>query len=314
LAVLKQKPLLKGEQGPTITITAEDIAIYQKYAAVNGSLVPVEVGERLTQYQALQAMLLPSANNMADLLARWAFGSEADYVNFANSFVKSLGLKNTTVADASGFSPKTTSTAHDLMLLGENIMDNPVLAEIVGQAKATIPVAGEITNSNLLLGYQDIVGIKTGNTDEAGSCYLFAAKHQVAPGHVVTIIGITMGATDRVTALDESLKLLQSSYKNFVLTKAVNKGQVVGSYQAPWGGTVSAMAAEDVVGINWKSQAPKIVSDLRPINSTATHVEGDVGAIFGRRKISTPLVLDSTLPPADIKWRAKRLLFLGKIL
>ena len=75
LAVLKQKPLAVGEQGPTITVNSDDVAIYNSYYTQGGSVVKVEAGEQISEYQALQALLIPSANNMADTLARWAFRS-----------------------------------------------------------------------------------------------------------------------------------------------------------------------------------------------------------------------------------------------
>jgi D-alanyl-D-alanine carboxypeptidase (penicillin-binding protein 5/6) len=74
LVVLQAKPLSVGQQGPAITLTASDVAIYRQYLSEQGSVVPVEAGESITEYQMLQAMLLPSANNMADSLAIWAFG------------------------------------------------------------------------------------------------------------------------------------------------------------------------------------------------------------------------------------------------
>lgn len=303
LAVLKQKPLLKAEQGPIITITAEDITTYQKYADSNGSLVPVQAGEQLTEYQALQALLLPSANNIAVLLVKWAFGSEANYVSFSNSFVKSLGLDHTTVDDASGFSPKTVSTARDLVLLGENAMDNPVLAEIVGQSQANIPVAGVINNVNLLLGHNDIVGIKTGNTDEAGGCYLFAAKHTVEKGYDVVIIGVTIGAPDLSTAIDSSLALLKSTYDNFGITKSINKGDAVGRFSSPWGDATSVTAASEIKGLSWKAQPPKNSLELKPLDPKKNNPEGEVSAYFGRKKVSSTLTLDKPITQPTIKWR-----------
>ena len=140
LAVLKQRPLQKGEKGPTITITQEDMDYYQKVVSEDGSNVPIELGEEISEYEALQALLLPSANNMAHTLARWAYGSEKEYTNYVNSFAKTLGMNSAHFADASGFSPETISNSEDLAKLAVNAMDNPVIAEIAAQPQATIPV------------------------------------------------------------------------------------------------------------------------------------------------------------------------------
>ena len=50
LAVLKQKPFDAGQPGPTITLGKQDVAAYQKYLAENGSVVPVTIGEKITEY------------------------------------------------------------------------------------------------------------------------------------------------------------------------------------------------------------------------------------------------------------------------
>ncbi len=174
LAILKQKPLAPGEQGPMLTLDQVDIDSFSDYIRKDGSVVPVEVGEQISQYQAMQAMLMPSANNMSDSLARWAFGSVDNYVVSANSMIKELGLSGTVVADASGFSSKTVSTAHDLVRLGTLYMQQPVLIDIASQSEARIPVAGLIQNYNSVINKDGILGIKVGNTDEAGRCFLVA--------------------------------------------------------------------------------------------------------------------------------------------
>ena len=166
LAVLKKYPLALNQAGPAITLGPSDVAIYDKYQSENGSDLVVVNGEKLTEYQMLQAMLLPSADNIADSLAIWAFGSLTDYTVFANQYVKSQGLSETTVgSDASGFDPSSMTTAANLVNIGQLVMTNPVLASIVGQPTATgFPVVGTIKNVNLVLGKDNIIGIKTGNT------------------------------------------------------------------------------------------------------------------------------------------------------
>ena len=78
LCVLKKLPLTPTTDGPTITLRKSDVAIYDKYVAEDGSVVPVRAGQRISERTALEAILLPSANNIADSLAIYAFGSLAD--------------------------------------------------------------------------------------------------------------------------------------------------------------------------------------------------------------------------------------------
>jgi D-alanyl-D-alanine carboxypeptidase (penicillin-binding protein 5/6) len=110
LTVLQKKPLQAGEQGPIITMTDRDVALYNAASSQDGSSVKVQAGEQISEYQMLQTIMLPSANNMADSLAIWAFGSLKNYQQAANQYLQSHGLAITHVgSDASGLSPTTNS-------------------------------------------------------------------------------------------------------------------------------------------------------------------------------------------------------------
>ncbi len=101
LAVLRQKPLELGQAGPAITITSQDVALYRAELNRNGSVVPVELGEQLSEYQAFQALLLPSGNNIAGTLANWAFGSPEEYIAYASKMLSGMGLSKTHLDDVS---------------------------------------------------------------------------------------------------------------------------------------------------------------------------------------------------------------------
>jgi D-alanyl-D-alanine carboxypeptidase (penicillin-binding protein 5/6) len=306
LAVLKQKPLRPGEQGPTITITEADVAEYARTVAQDGSNVPVVVGEEITEYQALQALLLPSANNMAYTLARWAYGSDDKYLAFVNNFSKSLGMKNTYFDDASGFSSKTASTAEDLVKLAVNAMDNPVIAEIAAQEVATIPVAGQIYNVNMLLGRNGIVGVKTGNTEEAGGCFMAAAVREIN-GQKIIAVSVIMGAPNLYTALKDSVPLITSVLSGFETKTVVKAGQVVGTYNVPWNGQVNVLAKQAISGVAWSDSIVMPITNTNNISAatTAQTQVGMVSASFGRQKIESPVVLSQNIAEPSWSWRLK---------
>ena len=93
--VLRDHPLQLGEDGPTITLTDADVDDTDRRRAHEESVVPVVAGERLTERQALQALLLPSANNIAVVLARWDAGSTYRFVARMNAAARSLGMTHT---------------------------------------------------------------------------------------------------------------------------------------------------------------------------------------------------------------------------
>jgi len=305
LAVLEKKPLPLDDEGQPITIGTTDVQLFEDYFAIGGSVVKVQNGEQISQYEALQGMLLPSGNNMADSLARWAFGSVEAYTEYANKMVSSMGLSKTKVADASGFSPNTVSSPEDLVRLGERVMATPVLAEIVGQKTAIIPVAGEISNVNWLLGQDGVVGIKTGNTDEAGGCFLFASN-QTVDGEQVTVIGAVLNAPTRNQAIEDSRVLAVTAASKFERRVLIADGEVIGQYTAPWGASAQAVAKEDLSAVVWKASSATTDIKLKPVSGGSEAGHAEVGAVtvtLGSKKASQVAVLSKPLAGPSWTWR-----------
>lgn len=304
LAVIQQKPLAIGEQGPNITMTVADVTIYKKYVAQGGSVVPVKAGEKISEYQALQAMLIPSANNIADGLANWAFGSEVNYLKYANDLLQGLSLQQTHVADASGFSPKSVSSAHDLVILGQKLLASPVLAQIVGQSYAVTTVASMVSNTNWLLGTEGVAGIKTGNTDQAGGCFLFTANRTIG-GQPIKVVGAILGAPDRNKAITDSLPIIRASENNFGLMQVVKKGQVAGKYTAKWGASSQVVAVEDLSMIIWKGDKPAVALNLDEISGSveAGKKVGLLSVLSGQNKRSASVTLQQQIPAPSPFWR-----------
>jgi len=312
LAVLEKHPLKPGEQGPALTLTRADVDLYSKYYNEGGSYVQVAAGEKITEYQALEAMLLPSANNMADSMAIWAFGSINNYLTYANSMVKHFGLHQTVVAaDASGFSPETKSTPADLVRLGELAIANPVVAQIVTEKSAVIPVHGVIYSANSRLGISEVIGIKTGLTDEAGGCFLFASPYSPkgAGGKSVTIVGAIMGEPNLNVAMNSAPPLANSAKPYFSFKTAVKAGQVFGTLTTPWLASSEVVAKDDISVLAWRGAAltPKV--KLASINRSlpgGTQVGTAIvtsGGHFG----SAPLILQKAISGPTWQWRVKRL-------
>lgn len=299
LIVLDKKPLDAGESGPQITLNSGDVSIYNSYVAKNGSVAAVQVGEVITQRQLLEGMMLPSANNMADTLAIWAYGSMNEYVKQANIVLAGWGLEDTKVADASGFSPNTVSTPSDLIKIGQRALSNDSLKAIVSEKSAVLPVAGEVRNLNSLLDEKGVVGIKTGNTDEAGGCLLFAATHQFEASPTITVIGVIMGDTNVPQAIKDASTLLSSAKNNIIATTLIKSGTSVGTAKSSWGSSSELVAATDltVYAFSGKELSSSTSSyDLSSLNQgqevgTLT-VSGGIKdqriSINAKRAVSTP--------------------------
>jgi len=199
--VLRDHPLRLGQEGPAITLGDADVADTERRREREESVVPVAAGERLTELQALQALLLPSANNVAVVLARWDAGSVGRFVARMNAAARSLGMTHTRYTDPSGYDDGTVSTAADQVRIVEQAMRVPVFASLVATPSATLPVAGTVHNTDALLGHDGFVGVKTGSDDAAGGCFAFRAVRWI-DGRRTTITGVVLGqpGRDRIAA------------------------------------------------------------------------------------------------------------------
>ena len=152
----------------------------------------IAAGGQLTEPQASQALLLPSANNIAAALARWDAGSAETFVAEMDATARSLGITETRYTDPSGYGDTTVSTAADQVRIIERAMGLPVFASIVSTPAATLPIAGTVQNTDTLLGQSGFVGVKTGSDNAAGGC--FAVRDiRWADGKPTAITGVVLG-------------------------------------------------------------------------------------------------------------------------
>lgn len=220
LAILEKAPINPGERGDVITLGAKDEQYYWDYAEIEGTVTAVSAGLQMTQYEALQTMLLASSNNMSDTLVDFYFKSKEEYLEYANNYLEKMGLIYTNVADTTGFSPESVSTPTELLLIGEKALENPTIAEIVAQKEATVSVAGEIPNYNALIDLPYVTGLKPGLTDEAGYCLLFSMDIPNSEGEIVTTIGVVLG----IRGAAEQKSYLSTIYNEAIAaTQSINK-------------------------------------------------------------------------------------------
>lgn len=189
---LLEHPLAPDAPGFVLTITLADVREQGQRAELGESNVPVHVGERITERKALEALLLPSANNIAAVLAIHEAGSVTAFVARMNATARRLGMSATTYTDPSGFNAGTVSTAADQLRLAGRAMRLPAFAATVDERSAVLPVAGRVANFNGLVGLDGYVGVKTGSDSAAGGCLVFA-KRVLLAGRKLTVLGVALG-------------------------------------------------------------------------------------------------------------------------
>jgi D-alanyl-D-alanine carboxypeptidase (penicillin-binding protein 5/6) len=308
LVVLDDKPLKKDEPGPGITVTAADVQTYQQQKADKQSVVEVRAGETLTEYQALQGLLIPSGNNIADLLARWDAGSLDAFVAKMNARAKTMGLAKTAFADASGASEKTASTPADLTRLALAAVANPVIVEIVAQPQVELPVAGVLYNVDYSLGQGGVAGIKTGSNPGQGAGFMFSAPIKVGAQNL-TLVGAVMGVDTLDEAFAASRRLIDFARQAVVIGDAIKDGVKVGEYETRWGQRADLVATQNAPLVEWPGLTVKRTLETRPLPApvAARTAVGVLVLTLGDQEVRVDVATGSALGPPTTAWRLTRL-------
>ena len=313
--ILQKYPLKKGESGPKIMV---DPQAAQESGNSDESRVTLTAGQELTEYQALELLMLPSANNVARLLARFHSGSEEAFVKQMNDTAAKFGMTNTIYADPAGFNADTKSTAKDQLKLAEQVMKDDIFRQIVSTPDTTFNNVKISNTNNLINPKTGVIGVKTGSSTPAGGCLMWAAYKEIG-GVKRMILGVTLGqqATspnpgDGIlpTVLKVSGKQIQAAQNGLTGQTVVKKGDVVGTVDDGLGGKVPVVATKDLVVAGFPGVTGTITLDPTPLhhNEKAGKEVGSLRVGSGDGKSEVPVALQSDLNPPSIQSRLLRLL------
>jgi D-alanyl-D-alanine carboxypeptidase (penicillin-binding protein 5/6) len=199
LVVLRDHPIPPGSSGPTVTITPDEAAQFDVDLANNETNIPLQAGETLTELQLLEALLVPSANDVAYTLAVWDAGSESAFVAKMNALAVALGAVHSHYTDTSGFDPGSVSTAADTLRIAGAAMAIPTFASVVDMPTVTLPGAGAVKNVVTAIGTDGIVGVKSGYTAQAAGCMVLAGFRTV-DGRSVLVLASALGQREPAPA------------------------------------------------------------------------------------------------------------------
>ena len=165
-------------------------------------------------------------------------------------------------------------------------------------------MVGLTKNVDSIIGQDGIIGIKTGNTDQAGGCFVFASKTTLG-STPVTVIGAILGDHDLNTVLGDTVNFLNTNSTALAQSTVVNSGQKVGQYQLPWGKTISVVAADNINGFTARNQTIAVSTKLKPmtIRLAKGNVVGVVTVQDGSATITSPAILSTTVARVPIWWR-----------
>ena len=210
-----------------ITATAEALEVPE-----GSSTAKIQVGDTYTLEQYLYCLLLPSGNEVAQILAIAVDGSVEAFVDHMNQRAEELGCEGTHFANPHGYHDDNHyTTAYDITRFMKAAMEYDLFQTILTSPNYTLPANGVseeriIRNTNALTSnwtytqylYGPGTGGKTGTTDEAGNCLVETARK----GDMY-LISVILGAEEVKQAdgntdarqFSETIKLLNWGFDNF---------------------------------------------------------------------------------------------------
>ncbi|MBV8547004.1 MAG: D-alanyl-D-alanine carboxypeptidase [Acidobacteria bacterium] len=251
---------------------------------MGGSQIFAKEGQVFPMQTLLAATMIRSANDAAEMIAEKLGGSAEAFADLMNDKARALGLKETTFYDPHGLpnaaDPKriNVSSAHDLAVMGQELMKYPLMREY---AKTPwIPFTNAtytsgLTNPNHMINpkskdyYGDATGIKTGYSGPAGYCITASAKRGD-----MEVIAVVMGArapSGPESSFGIAARLFNDAFAHWRQLVALKKGTVVGQAAVADGQakTVNAVAAMDVRTLVQRGQEGGITVRFVPSNLTA---------------------------------------------
>ncbi len=305
--ILKNHPLNRGDPGPDVEIQDHNVDDYYARLANGESVVPIPSGTKVNERQLLRGMLLASGNNLANVLAEWHSGSIDAFVAEMNKEAKDLGMTQTRYTDAAGVMPTSISSAHDQLILATAAMANPAFAMTVNEPQAAIPGAGVVFNTNSQLGNSGIVGIKTGWTEEAGACFVFASQTTIGD-RPVTIIGAVLGQDTLNDAFARTKALINTAKANVKVVNFGAAGQPVAQIKSKWGETADAVLASDASVFVLPGMDVQTHLQINPATTVRKDQEvGSVSFVAGGQTTKVPLKAAGPVGKPDLQWRLTRL-------
>jgi D-alanyl-D-alanine carboxypeptidase (penicillin-binding protein 5/6) len=305
--VLRDHPLTPDQDGPSITMTQADVDDFDADTVEDQANAEVALGEVLTERQLLEGLLVHSANNFADTLARWDAGDIPTFVAKMNSTAQELDMHQTHYADPSGFDQGSQSTAGDLLKVAGLDMDDPTFAAIVRMSSVTLPEAGTISTYTPWLGFQGVIGVKSGFTNAAGGCDVVAVVRHLHGKDVMILAAVTGQTGPEVLEVAGylALNLADHAAGSIGVTPVVQSGQVVGHVSVE-GHRAAAASSTTVTMLSWPGvTAQRALVDGRRLRAGAergTQV-ASMAVALGTQRAVVPVRLQQSLPKATMLQR-----------
>ncbi len=228
----------------------EIVTVSETAKGIGGTQLWLETGEQISVNDLLKGIVMASANDAAVALAERVAGTEEAFVNQMNKKVKELGLKNTNFKNCTGFDEEGHySTAYDMAIIAKELLNHEDIFKFSSVYESyirenTVNKTWIVNTNKLVRFYEGADGLKTGWTEEAGSCMAATAKR-----NDLRLITVTLGYGDTTTRNAETMELLNYGFNQYKVNLLYKKGSVVGTtnLEKAKDKEVKLIASEDIL-------------------------------------------------------------------
>jgi serine-type D-Ala-D-Ala carboxypeptidase (penicillin-binding protein 5/6) len=280
------------------------------HAAAVESQIGLRPGERMSVADLLRALMLESANDAAETLARGAAGSVRRFVHRMNRRARELGLRATRYANPVGLDePGNYSSARDLSRLARLVLRHDFLAETVAMPRARLLSGSHeriVANRNDLVGRVPwIKGVKTGHTAQAGYVLIGAGRRKGA-----TLVSVALHTPSEAARDADTLHLLDFGFGRYRRARALRSKVALARPKVAFFGDrrVPLVPARSLtVGVRRGQRLHRSIDAPRELHGPierGTRVGTVTVRLSGRRLATVPLLTAAPVPRAGFARKA----------
>lgn len=278
----------------TVTAEASDF----EHVTADSSNADIKEGEVVTVEDLLYALMLPSANEAAYMLARHVGGTWENFVDMMNERAAELGCTGTHFSNPCGLHEDDHySTARDLYKIGYAAMQDETFANIVNtvqhkMAKTNMHEERKIYTTNMLIfssyaayAYPYCQGIKTGHTSEAGNCFVGYAEYGDAK-----LYSVVMGCDDQskeypeiAASFTDTSALCKWGFEKFTSKTIVQQGDTIVE-----------------IGVNLSTDTDRLVLTTKADLVTLVPADIDMDALLKGAVITAPDEVNAPIHAGDV--------------
>jgi D-alanyl-D-alanine carboxypeptidase (penicillin-binding protein 5/6) len=202
----------------------DNVRVSKEAWKIGGSRMFIKEGQQVSVEDLVKGIIVDSGNDACVAMAEHIGGTENSFTDLMNQQAQNLGMKNSHFMDSTGLpDPNLYTTAKDLAILGRALItDFPQYYDWYKQKWFTYNGIRQPNRNRLLWRDNQVDGLKTGHTTEAGFCLVSSAKRDN-----MRLLAVVLGEPSDSSRADDSEKLLNYGFRFFETHQLYKSGQSI---------------------------------------------------------------------------------------